>query len=368
MSPKKFSRREFVKFSLLVGTAAALPASLGARSKGKSYSAQIEQTWKVLKQEKGRELYEMVRYATLAANSHNSQPWKFSIQDNRIEILADFSRALPVVDPNNRSLWISLGCALENLVIAGRACGFVGEIVYPESDKPRIQVVLSADAPQSSPLFDAIPLRQNTRSQYDGRTVEMSAFHQVESTPLERGTGLMFAVTPAEMETVIEYVTAGNLKQYSERAFVDELIDWLRFNESEALASLDGLYSKCSGNPTVPRWLGSMFVSGTKPTKQADADAKKLRSSAGAVVITSETDDEAAWVRVGQVYQRLVLTMTSHNIKSALLNQPIEVTELRGQFQSALNLGENRPQLLIRFGYADPLPKSLRRPVEAVLI
>lgn len=111
-----------------------------------------------------------------------------------------------------------------------------------------------------------------------------------------------------------------------------------------------------------------MFVSGTKPQQQADADTEKLRSSPGAVVVASDADDKAAWVRTGQVYERLALQMTALNIKSAFLNQPIEVAELRSQFQRALGLAAAQPQLLLRFGYAPALPRSLRRPVEQVLV
>jgi hypothetical protein len=108
-------------------------------------------------------------------------------------------------------------------------------------------------------------------------------------------------------------------------------------------------------------------MAGTKPQQQADADAKKLRSSPGAVVIAAAADDKAAWVRTGQVYERLALKLTSLNIKSAFLNQPIEVTDLRAQFQHAMGLGAS-PQLLVRFGYAKPMPRSLRRPVEQVIV
>jgi hypothetical protein len=64
----------------------------------------------------------------------------------------------------------------------------------------------------------------------------------------------------------------------------------------------------------------------------------------------------------------MALVMTSLNIQSALMNQPIEVADLRAQFQGSLELEANLPQLLARFGYADPMPRSLRRPVEQVLI
>lgn len=313
------------------------------------------------------QMIEMIRYATLAANGHNTQPWKFAVREDGIEICPDASRRLPVVDPDDRELWISLGCALENLLLAARAAGYAPTVAYPDAADV-IRVQLTPDAPQASPLFDAIPLRQTTRSIYDGRPVPAADLETVQALPLEPGVALRFLTASPEMETALEYVNEGNLRQYADRAFVEELITWLRFSKKEALATLDGLYSRCSGNPTVPRWLGRMFVAGTKPQQQADADAEKLRSSAGAVVVATEADDKAAWVRAGQVYERLTLQMTALNLKSALLNQPIEVAELRGQFQSALTLGARLPQLLVRFGYAEALPTSLRRPVEQVLI
>jgi len=96
-------------------------------------------------------------------------------------------------------------------------------------------------------------------------------------------------------------------------------------------------------------------------------DAEKLRSSPGAVVIASESDGKTAWVRTGQVYERMALTLTALNIKSAFLNQPIEVAAVRGQFQRAIGLGSALPQLLVRYGYAAAMPRSLRRPIEQVM-
>jgi hypothetical protein len=167
---------------------------------------------------------------------------------------------------------------------------------------------------------------------------------------------------------VLEYLNQGNLRQYADPAFVKELIAWLRFNKREALATRDGLFSRCSGNPEVPRWLGQQVVLTTTPQQQADIDARKLRSSPAAVVISAETDMKAAWVRTGQVFERLALMTTALNIKSALLNQPLEVPGLRGQFQSAMGLGSMLPQLVVRLGYADALPRSPRRPVEQVIV
>ncbi|MBD3386211.1 hypothetical protein GF407_14980 [candidate division KSB1 bacterium] len=60
---------------------------------------------------------EMIRFATMAPSGHNTQPWKFSLHENTITIFPDYKRRLAVVDPDDHALFISLGCALENLII-----------------------------------------------------------------------------------------------------------------------------------------------------------------------------------------------------------------------------------------------------------
>lgn len=362
------SRRGFLKLLTAAGVTAAGGYLLYETTPWLNYDQQVAATRRPMEAgstESARKR-ELVRYATLAANGHNTQPWRFTISEAAIDIQPDYARRLPIVDPHDRELWISLGCALENLLVATHATGYTTEVTYPDA-ADTLRVGLSADTPHASRLFDAIPLRQNTRSEYDRQPIRSSDLDQLHALPLEPGVALHVVTHPTDREMVLEYVNQGNLQQYADAAFVDELIAWLRFNKREAMASLDGLYSRCSGNPEAPRWLGRLFMAGTKPQQQADADARKLRSSPATVVIASGSDDRATWVRTGQVYERLALTMTALNIKSAFLNQPIEVANLRSQFQSAMRLGASLPQLLVRLGYADTLPCSPRRPVEQVI-
>lgn len=366
---RAISRRDALKLLAAAGVAVAGGYVLSEYTPWLDYDRQAERAKRPFERNSlmSTQMRELIRYATLAANGHNTQPWKFAVKEDAVEIHPDYSRRLPVVDPNDRELWISLGCALENLLVSARAIGYAPEVTYPGA-ADYIHIHLQADSPRNSPLFDAVGLRQNTRSEYDGRPIKVQDLDKVQAVPLEPGVTLHYALDPARLETVLDYVNQGNLRQYADKAFVDELIHWLRFNKKEALSSLDGLFSRCSGSPEVPRWLGRMFVAGAKPQQQADADAKKLRSSPGAVVIASESDDEVAWIRTGQVYERLALEMSSLDIKSAFLNQPVEVTDLRSQFQAAMGLGASWPQLLVRFGYADPMPRSLRRPVEQLIV
>ena len=369
--PLGLTRRQFIGLLAASGVTAAGGYALSEYTPWLNYEAKADQAWAPMASGSvTTDIQNLVRAATLAASSHNTQPWTFVARQGSIEIHPDRSRQLPVLDPAGRELWISLGCALENLLVAAHAAGYGTDVAYPETEEV-IRVRLSTGSPQASPLFAAIVQRQNTRSLYDAQPVQQPVLRQLQAVSSEPGVTVQFVLEPSERSAVLEYVNQGNLKQYADPAFVQELIHWLRFTRKDALASLDGLYTRTSSNLEVPRWLGQMVVGGTRPKNQADADTAKFRSSSGAVVIASSTDDRAAWVRTGQVYERLALQMTVLGVQSAFLNQPIEVNSVRGSFQSALGLGPAVPQLLMRFGHtpvgAPALPRSLRRPVSQVL-
>jgi hypothetical protein len=366
---RPFNRRDALKLVGIAGLTALGGYALYEYAPWLNYEAAADQPRRALQPSTlvPAQMLELVRFASLAASGHNTQPWKFAVKDTAIEIRPDFTRHLSAVDPHDRELWISLGCALENLLIAARASGYEPQVTYPDA-AAGISVALSPASPQRTPLLSVIPERQNTRSIYNAQPLERTALRKLQAVALEPGVTLHFQLEAAEMANVLEYVNQGNLNQFADKAFVAELLHWLRFTKKEALASRDGLYAGASGNPQGPRWIGQLFVGGTKPQQQADSDAKKLRSSSGTVIVASSADNRSAWVRVGQVYERLALEMTALGIKSAFLNQPIEVPDLRGQFQSAMKLGTSLPQLLMRYGYADPMPRSLRRPVQEMLV
>jgi hypothetical protein len=151
-------------------------------------------------------------------------------------------------------------------------------------------------------------------------------------------------------------------------AFVRELKQWIRFGQREALAARDGLFARSSGNPAVPRWLGSlMFRHFFTEKAENDKYAKQMRSSAGVMVFVARSARPAHWVEVGRAYQRFALLAASLGIRNAFVNQPVEVPSLREQFAQWLGMEEVRPDLVVRFGRGPLMPPSLRRPIDAVI-
>jgi len=319
--------------------------------------------------DKSAVLHELVRYATLAPSSHNTQCWKFHIEDHAISILPDFSRRCPVVDPDDHHLFVSLGCATENLVQASLANGLQGHVSFDTKYEGSLQVALESTKTIESALFHAIPERQSTRAEYDGKPISSHELNLLEQAGTGPNVQMIILTAREAMENVLDYVVQGNTSQMNNPAFIKELKAWIRFNASEAVRMGDGLYTATTGNPSIPTWLGHVFFDLLVTAKsENDKYAKHIRSSAAIAIFVSHSPSKENWVEVGRCYERFALQATALGIKNAFLNQPVEVSEVRPQFSASLGIGSRRPDLVVRFGRGDKLPQSLRRPITRVLI
>jgi nitroreductase len=315
------------------------------------------------------DMRDLIRYAALAASGHNTQPWLFRIGEGRIDILPDFSRRTPVVDPDDHHLFASLGCAAENLALAAGARGRPGELRFEPSGEGSVAFAFGGGSETSSALFDAIPMRQSTRSDYDGKPVSPPDLQALAAAAAVPGVNLILITDRAQIDRVRDLVVAGNSAQMSDPAFVRELKAWLRFSPRQAIATGDGLFSASTGNPTLPAWLGpSMFDWVFKAGAENDKYARQLASSAGIAVFVSQKDDREHWVLAGRACQRFALQATALGLKHAFVNQPVEVAELRPELASFIGLPGRRPNLVMRFGLGPALAFSARRPVESIML
>jgi hypothetical protein len=311
---------------------------------------------------------ELVRYATLAASSHNTQPWRFELAPSRIVILPDLSRRCPAVDSDDHHLYASLGCATENLLLAAEAAGLRGHLTY-DASKSSVQVDLEEATATHSALFDAIPKRQCSRAEYDGTELSGEQLGLLEQAGQGNGVSIRLLTGKKQKEQVAEYVAQGNTAQFGDPAWAEELKAWIRFNTREALRTGDGLYGPVMGSPDVPRWLGSLFMRLAFSAKtQNQKDARHIRSSAAIAVFFSEGDDKPHWIEAGRCYERFALQAAALDLRTAFINQPVEVPALRPQFAAFLGIGHRRPDLVVRIGRGPEMPRSLRRPLEQVLI
>lgn len=310
----------------------------------------------------------LVRYATLAASSHNTQPWKFALGPGRITILPDLSRRCPQVDPDDHHLYASLGCAATNLLLAAQAAGLPGHCRYnPATDS--VIVDLEEGSPSHDELFEALPRRQCSRSEYDGSSLSGETLRLLESIGCGDGVSVLLLTDARQKERVADYVAAGNAAQFADPRWSAEMRKWIRFSARRAERTGDGLRGPVMGNPSIPEWMGRVVMPlVVSAERQSRKDRAHIRSSSAIAVFVSEVNDKAHWVEAGRCYERFALLATAMGLRTAFVNQPVEVTSLRAQFADYLGLGGRRPDLVVRIGRGPEMPRSLRRPVAEVLV
>lgn len=173
----------------------------------------------------------MIEQAVKAPSGHNTQPWFFSVGEGSIRILPNFDRALPVVDPDNRELFISLGCAAENLCLAASEKAYATTVHI--SQDGIISIDLTKDtAVDPDPLFSQIDIRQTNRSVYNGRIISADTIGLLKNV-FDTSTveAYFYENKSHEFDQIAGYIVRGNESQMQDRGFTDELKSWMRYNK-----------------------------------------------------------------------------------------------------------------------------------------
>nr|WP_256219004.1 nitroreductase [Prevotella aff. ruminicola Tc2-24] len=311
----------------------------------------------------------MIEHAIKAPSGHNTQPWKFKINDHSIDIYPDYGKALPVVDPDNRELFVSLGCATENLCVAASVKGYRSEVSV--ADDGVIHINLQRDTTITpSPLFPQIVLRQTNRTVYDGTIIPSDSVSTLQTLKKEPSVDVRFFRNGShEFNMIADLIFAGNSRQMDDKQFLTELKYWMRYNKRHSDDTQDGLSYAVFGAPNLPRFISQpvmgMFLNAKQQNK---GDRKKVASASHLVLFTTADNTIPQWVALGRTLERYLLRMTAMNIAIGYMNQPNEVKDLALTMTTALGLGSQYPTVLIRVGYGKRTPYSQRRPVESVLL
>lgn len=315
------------------------------------------------------EALDLIRYATLAANSHNTQPWRFRVTPNGVDILPDARRKLSAVDPDDHHLFASLGCAAENLAIAAAMRAMPGALTFAADDGGAVHFEKGGNANAEPALFAAIPKRQSTRGDYSGASVKAADLATLADAAATPGVDVVLITDRPTLNQVCDLVIAGNSEQMADAAFIHELKTWLRFSATRARKTADGLFSATTGNPVVPEWLGSTMFNLFFKTKAENAKyTRHIKTSAGIAVFVAQGEGPQQWVQAGRACQRFALAATALGLKHAFVNQPVEVARLRPELAALVGMPGRRPDIVMRFGYGEALPYSARRPVFDVLV
>jgi nitroreductase len=302
----------------------------------------------------------LLYYATLAPSSHNTQPWQFTVSGNRIRVLLDESRWLRIADPDQRELHISIGCCLENLMVAAAYFGHQPQLAYfPEEDNPRLaaEILLQPESPGAadSALFEAIPRRRTSHRLFHPRPLPKTLQQRIQESCTEEGIQL-FLTEDAEIRRRVEQLAVeADALQFSDPAFRHELGEWIG----------RGVF----GAPWLVAKLGQLAVTyldiGVSMGKK---DVDRIESAPVLGLITSSGDDRTSQIKAGRVFEAIYLAATVEGLSLQPMSQLCEIASIRGQLARLTPKPGLYPQQPFRLGYADPEPgQTPRRPLDEVL-
>lgn len=306
-------------------------------------------------------------HAILAPSSHNTQPWRLRLTEGRLDLLADRSRALPVVDPEDRALVISCGAALGHLRVAAEALGQGLDVtLLPDPAEPDLLARILAGpacAPRRPELLHAIAARRTTRAAFTGEPLPPGLLDTLASPA--PGVALHWRTAPPDRHALAELIAEGDRAQMADPGFRGELAAWVR---SRHAASRDGMSGAAFGMPDILSFMGAMAIRRfDMGAGQAAHDMALADNSPALGVLATPGDTPLDWLRAGEGLSRAILALTAAGLKHSYLNQPIEVPTLRPRLAALLGTHDH-PQILLRAGHGPDIAPSVRRPLHEVLV
>ncbi len=314
----------------------------------------------------------LVKYAVRAPSGHNTQPWLFRRSAHHLDLIADRTRGLPVVDPVDRELTIACGAALDHMEVAARHFGWnLCSNHCPDPHDPDVlaRVYLEHSVPpdgNEKRLFEAIGKRSTTRSSYVDKTLPTDLSDRCIRVAHASGIDLDLITDQEKRLAIAELVADSDRIQFADMRFRRELASWVHSRRS---ATKDGMSGVSFGMPDVLSPVGALVIRSFDIGKGVAAgDKEKIVTGSPTLAVFSTRDDSVDhWMTTGRVLSRVLLILASEGVTASYLNSCIEVDDMRPRLRGLLN-GTGQPQLVMRFGFGQEVEPTVRRDVFDVMV
>ncbi|MDP9182901.1 MAG: nitroreductase [Actinomycetota bacterium] len=308
--------------------------------------------------------------ATRAPSVHNSQPWSLVVRGDGIDVRADWSRRMQVIDPMGRQLFASCGALVHHLAVSARALGLDSEVaLLPDNRDHELvaHVRLSPSAGQPSPedlaRAEAVLHRSTNRRRFFEAPVTPAVLDTLRQAVQAQGV-ILAEVRDEDRVAVDVMVEHAERELQADEGYREELRSWV-FDPLRDGERGDGIpVAAVDGGPGRAEELaGRAFV----PTAEAEHQPNPAEHPT-AVLVTTTGDQPIDWVRSGMGLSALLLEAAQAGLVAQPIGQVTDVAYERARLRRDLGL-VGVPQLLLRLGTArEKLGlQTPRRTVESVL-
>ncbi|OSC43217.1 Acg family FMN-binding oxidoreductase [Mycobacterium decipiens] len=311
-------------------------------------------------------LQTVLTLATRAPSIHNTQPWRWRVGTDRLDLYCDSDMQLRSADPDARDLIISCGIALHHCVVAMASLGWqakVRRLPSPENPRHLATIEVQPHIPDHTDiaLAAAIPRRRTDRRAYGswpvpGGDIALMAARAARSGVMLRQIGALERMKAIVAQAVRDHS--------SNDEYLRELTTW-----SGRYGSVAGVPARSAppSDPSAPI-PGRLFAG---PGLSQPSGVSPANDNAAILALGTEADDRLARLRAGEATSVVLLTATAMGLASCPITEPLEIAETRDALRADVFGASGHPQMLLRVGWApinaDPLPSTPRRALSEVI-
>jgi nitroreductase len=314
----------------------------------------------------GQYILSILELARLSPSSHNTQPWKVSVNKNKVIVGYEPQRQLTVGDPDMRELFISLGCFIQTAAYAAQSLGYKMTTLFMGEGPEGVAELLFTKASKPEPeLEDAITHRRSDRRKFLDKPIPKDEMDQLKK--LTSGTAKLAIFTSEEdVKFLSEMTKKATLTAMKRDEFREELAGWVRHNWTKLP---DGMPAYVQGIPGPVSLLAKTIIKKNPKVadSQAKKDAKSVFGSSAVALITLADQSPRTWLDAGRLYQKLCIEAQLHDIHTAAFSAAVVDGNTVSAMMDRLEMSDH-PVALLRLGYAKNLPRPTpRRSLNAIL-
>lgn len=315
----------------------------------------------------------LLNYAILAPSTHNTQPWLFKIKGESCEIYKDNKLTLPYADPFGRDLYISIGCAIENLIIASKYFKVFKDIKYYSKENLIAEVFFQNlnQTIESDPKFEkfiiGIKQRLNARGLFENKSIPENIINEIYNLNDSKELIKINILTDKrKIEEVAKLVSQGLEIAYQNKNFRQEMSKWINNNLSKRKDGIPGYALKM---PLLISFIFPFLIRNFNLGKKLGyLNYISVRSAPVSILISAKENTPLNWVKVGQIAERIMVYLASENIRNSIFVSAIEMglseklkdifnTDYEPQFHFCIGYMQNKFKFTPRHKVEDKLLK-----------
>lgn len=330
----------------------------------------------------------------LAPSTHNTQPWRFRLDHNAMQVDVFLNRPsiLPASDVKGRQTAVSIGCAVENIRTAAGFYGYTTDVIFPPLTKASFAPTTDASGPLihaatvslikkddvfiDEKLFCAIPRRKMLRAEFDpSRAIPEGLVPRAHEAIADTAITLHPVSDAVRRLALAEFQGQADGFVINSPAFSHELGSWLLPNDSASPVGMPGSNFGLTDAQALRMHKGLVGEAPLEPEdglRFALAGKLGIEKSPLICVLTAPDDEPRSWIAGGVALERLLLFFTSVEASAAVHAGIVEVGLVNRMFAATLGT-TRRIVALFRVGFPKRLedasrPHSPRLPLDAVLL